>query len=129
MPKLRKRRLRRGVSKPPVLSVETCGASMIDAMTSPTGSDDYFADRLKDLRQRIVGKQACLSYAVGCTDAAVSFWESGKRIPHQGMIARILVALAQGGASDGVLSSLLRTWQQAKLGRTARAVQRVHRVY
>ena len=94
---------------------------MIDAMTSPVGSEDYFADRLKDLRQRIVGKQACLSYAVGCTDAAVSFWESGKRLPHQGMISRILLALADSGASATELSSLLRTWQKAKGVRTARA--------
>ena len=94
---------------------------MIDAMTSSIGSEDYFADRLKELRQRIVGKQACLSYAVGCTDAAVSFWESGKRLPHQGMICRILLALAQGGASASELSSLLHIWQKAKGVRTARA--------
>jgi hypothetical protein len=97
------------------------GVNMIGPRISSFDSDGYFAHRLKELRQRVVGKQACLSYAVGCTDAAVSFWESGKRLPHQGMIARILVALAQGGASGGELSSLLRTWQQAKLGRSARA--------
>jgi DNA-binding transcriptional regulator YiaG len=94
---------------------------MINAETSPFDSDSYFARRLKELRLRIVGKQACLSYAVGCTDAAVSFWESGKRLPHQGMISRILLALAESGASASELSSLLHTWRKERTGRGARA--------
>lgn len=88
---------------------------MIDNGTSPLASDGtYFADRLKELRRRLVGKQLCLSCAVGCTDAAVSFWESGKRLPQPDTLSRILDALAQGGASPGELSTLHNSWQKAK---------------
>jgi len=86
---------------------------MID--TIPLATDSYyFADRLKELRRRLVGKQLCLSCAVGCTDAAVSFWESGKRLPQQDTLSRILDALAQGGASQSELSNLHSSWEQAK---------------
>jgi hypothetical protein len=75
---------------------------------------NYFADRLRLLRQRLVGKQMCLSCAVGCTDAAVSFWESGKRVPEEDRLSRILEALAQRGASVGDLSKLRSSWEVAK---------------
>jgi transcriptional regulator with XRE-family HTH domain len=94
---------------------------MIDAIRTPLDSESYFADRLKELRQRLVGKQLCLSCAVGCTDAAVSFWESGKRLPQQGTLSRILEALARGGASPTELSSLHHSWQRARVTRSARA--------
>ena len=55
---------------------------------------------VRDLRQRFVGKQLCLSHAVGCTVAAVSFWESGKRLPQRSTLSRILHALAHEGASS-----------------------------
>ena len=94
---------------------------MIDAMTSQLDRDTYyFADRLKELRRRLVGKQLCLSCAVGCTDAAVSFWESGKRLPQQDTLSRILDALAQGGASASELSTLHSSWQKAKASANAR---------
>ena len=88
---------------------------MIDVISSPLARDSYyFADRLKELRRRLVGKQLCLSCAVGCTDAAVSFWESGKRLPQPGALSRILDALAQGGASVTELSNLHHSWQEAR---------------
>ena len=94
---------------------------MIDAMSSHLSPESYFADRLKELRQRLVGKQLCLSSAVGCTDAAVSFWESGKRLPQQGTLSRILSALAQDGASAAELSNLHHSWQKARVIRSTRA--------
>jgi hypothetical protein len=99
---------------------------MIDAIPSSSRESDipYFADRLKELRQRIVGKQLCLSCAVGCTDAAVSFWESGKRLPQQDSFSRILAALAEGGASASELSTLRRSWVQAKRDGTCRPPMR-----
>ena len=87
---------------------------MFDAIDAPPSSAPYFADRLKELRQRLVGKQLCMSFAVGCTDAAVSFWETGKRLPARGSLFRILDVLAQGGASPNELASLLRSWTRAK---------------
>src|SRR5882724_8398645 len=72
--------------------------------------DRAFACLLKDLRRRVVGKQLALSSAVGCTEAAVSFWESGKRLPIRAMFTRILVALATGGASRAELEGLRECW-------------------
>ncbi len=94
---------------------------VIDAFASSTVPEfSYFAHQLRELRRRLVGKQLCLSWAVGCTDAAVSFWESGKRLPQQGTLSRILAALAREGASDSDLSTLKQTWQQARTTRTTR---------
>jgi transcriptional regulator with XRE-family HTH domain len=77
-------------------------------------SSSYFADRLRELRQRVIGKQLCLSCAIGCTDAAVSFWESGKRLPQLESLSRILDALARGGASPTELSGLHHSWEKAR---------------
>jgi hypothetical protein len=87
---------------------------MIDTVTPLAPDSYYFADRLKELRRRLVGKQLCLSCAVGCTDAAVSFWESGKRLPQQDALSRILDALAQSGASQSELSNLHHSWKKAR---------------
>jgi hypothetical protein len=91
----------------------------------PLGSNSvYFAHHLKELRQRLVGKQLCLSWAVGCSDAAVSFWESGKRIPNRGTLSRILGALAEGGASSSELSNLHDSWRRARTVKRSAAVRR-----
>jgi len=97
---------------------------MIDAMSSHLRPESYFADRLKELRQRLVGKQLCLSCAVGCTDAAVSFWESGKRLPQQGTFSRILDVLAKVGASATELSNLHHSWQKARVTRSTRPTEK-----
>jgi len=72
-----------------------------------------FADRLRYLRLRFVGKQLCLSQAIGCSDAAVSFWESGKRLPQPRTFYRILNELAHEGASRAELSNLRASWVEA----------------
>ena len=77
----------------------------------------HFADRLKYLRQRFLGKQLCLSHAVGCSDAAVCFWESGKRLPNPRTLYRILDVLAHEGVSTAELSHLRASWREAITGR------------
>ena len=77
----------------------------------------YFADRLRYLRLRFLGKQLCLSHAIGCTDAAVSFWGSGKRLPQARTFYRILDALAHEGVSPSELSHLHASWREASLAR------------
>src|SRR5260221_3388053 len=116
-------RRRRALSSPRAAPLSNaCGATMmIDALTSPTVPEfSYFAHQLRELRRRLIGKQLCLSWAVGCTDAAVSFWESGKRLPQQGTLSRILAALEREGATDSDLSNLKQTWHQARTTRTSR---------
>jgi len=99
--------------------VNTLSAASLAAGT-PSRGPRYFADRLRDLRQRFVGKQLGLSYAVGCTIAAVSFWESGKRLPQRSTLSRILNALAREGASNDELTHLRASWKQAAITRSHR---------
>jgi hypothetical protein len=94
---------------------------MFDISNGELDETSYFADYLRDLRRRLVGKQLCMSCAVGCTDAAVSFWETGKRLPDQSSLSRILSALADGGASPSELSRLRHSWTQAKVTRSGRS--------
>ena len=96
---------------------------MFDAINNDFSPTTYFADRLRELRQRLVGKQLCMSCAVGCTDAAVSFWETGKRLPDRTSLSRILLALAEGGASPSELSHLRSSWTRARVTRAARFVR------
>jgi DNA-binding transcriptional regulator YiaG len=76
-----------------------------------------FASQFRDLRRRVGGKQVWLACAIGCTDAAVSFWETGKRIPQAVMLSRVVEALAQAGAPAYELARLKETWAEAQLGR------------
>ena len=83
--------------------------------TAVHGDRCYFAELLKQLRRRIIGKQTCLSRALGCTDAAVSLRESGRRLPKQSTLARIVDVLARSGASAIDLDDLQSRWQATKL--------------
>lgn len=69
-----------------------------------------FACHLKQIRQRLCGKQVWLSHAIGCSDAAISLWESGARLPNPRSLYQILTALTQNGASTSELLALRRTW-------------------
>ena len=69
-----------------------------------------FASCLKQVRQKLAGKQAWLSQEVGCSDAAISFWESGGRLPNQQNLCRILAAVARGGATTPELLALRSAW-------------------
>jgi len=71
-----------------------------------------FPGALKTLRQRLVGKQTVLSYAIGCTDAAVSFWEAGRRLPGERMMERIVSVLRFHGGDAGELDELVQQWRR-----------------
>jgi DNA-binding transcriptional regulator YiaG len=74
-----------------------------------------FASLMKALRVQCAVKQLCLAIAVGRTDAAVSMWESGKRVPGDRTLLCIIDALAEAGASKAHLAALAATWRKAKL--------------
>jgi len=82
-----------------------------------------FASCLKQVRQRLAGKQAWLSQEVGCSDAAISFWESGGRLPNQQNLCRILAAVARGGATTPELLSLRSAWHQEMSKRSLSRVE------
>jgi transcriptional regulator with XRE-family HTH domain len=56
-------------------------------------------------------KQLLLSHAMGCSDAAISLWESGARLPTPDSLSRLLIAIAQSGASTAELLVLRSIWR------------------
>ena len=82
-----------------------------------------FASCLKQIRRRIAGKQAWLSQEVGCSDAAISFWESGGRLPNQQNLCRILAAVARGGATTPELLALRNAWHQEMTRRSLNRIE------
>ena len=84
----------------------TSGALPIE----PAERSPSFGEQLKMLRTRTWSKQAVLSSLLGCTDAAVSLWESGARLPRTGSMELLMKALADAGVSPLQLETLRQRW-------------------
>jgi DNA-binding transcriptional regulator YiaG len=106
--------------RPPAFNRPTEGDGDIGlASALPTGTLDdrsnglrpSFGARLRSIRQRAACKQAVISRAIGCTDAALSLWETGARLPTRRSMSRILVAFATYGASTEDLLALRGLWR------------------
>jgi transcriptional regulator with XRE-family HTH domain len=98
-----------------------------------TENERTFAGCLKRIRLAHHSKQVWLSCAVGCSDAAVSFWESGARVPSAKSMRRLLTALAEEGSPTSDLVELRRVWLDESTRRRVRpspaippAPKRVH---
>jgi DNA-binding XRE family transcriptional regulator len=76
--------------------------------------EPLLSHQLKELRKRFGGKQWWLAQAIGCTEAAVSLWENGKRTPQEQTLARIVHALTEAGASPGEAARLCDSWREAR---------------
>jgi DNA-binding XRE family transcriptional regulator len=64
---------------------------------------------LHRLRKRYIGKQLTLATSLGCTEAAISFWEHGRRLPLRTLLPRIVECFRGNGA----LATELEELQQA----------------
>ena len=73
-----------------------------------------FAHRLKGYRTTLFTKQSSLAQAIGCSEAAVSYWEAGRRLPQPRTLSRILAVLAHAGVSRAELVDLQRIWEGAR---------------
>jgi DNA-binding transcriptional regulator YiaG len=84
-------------------------------------NEETFAQTLRIFRKRLFGKQSALSADLNCTQAAVSQWEMGRRVPDSVTFNKILDAVGKAGA-DALELSVLRTawWREAvrRAGRT-----------
>jgi transcriptional regulator with XRE-family HTH domain len=85
--------------------------------TRPIDDEQRFAVCLRRVRLRLDTKQAWLAGAIGCTDAAVSLWESGARVPSSQSFGRLLTALAEMGVTTSDLLELRRLWVTECAGR------------
>ena len=85
-------------------------------------SHETFAACFKRIRIRLRAKQGWLANEIGCTDAAISLWESGTRLPRNATMRRIFQALERCGALPTELVALLVVWRNGhdKAGLTRR---------
>jgi helix-turn-helix protein len=82
-------------------------------VNGPTPRVHSFGRQLRSLRLRVNAKQLWLAREVGCSDAAVSFWETDRRFPHKAWIPRLLGAFRRSGARPDEIASLLNSWQKS----------------
>jgi transcriptional regulator with XRE-family HTH domain len=73
-----------------------------------------FGAALRELRLRMDIKQVSLSTAMGCSDAAISLWEAGTRLPRPRFLDGLLKELAAAGASPGELGAMRELWKQER---------------
>src|SRR3954452_12223136 len=83
-----------------------------------------FAHRFRALRTRLLVKQVTLSFHVRCTEAAISYWESGHRLPKRETIERIMSAFVACGATQSELDDLAGAWERAVMRRAVGSAQR-----
>jgi transcriptional regulator with XRE-family HTH domain len=81
-----------------------------------------FAEQLRTMRLRLFGKQLGMASRLGCTDAAISYWESGGRLPSPKLIARLIGCLEQAGARPEEISGLLLAYRESVFSRREREV-------
>jgi hypothetical protein len=82
-----------------------------------------FPEKLRAMRVRLFGKQLGAAVKLGCTEAAVSYWESGSRLPSPRLIGRLVECLEEAGATPEDVSELLVCYRHAVLARRERGLQ------
>ena len=78
-----------------------------------------FADVFRAMRIRLFGKQLGIAARLGCTDAAISYWESGSRLPSPRLIGKLVECLSQAGARPEEISELLIAYRRSVLARNS----------
>ena len=78
-----------------------------------------------NLRKQLVGKQSCLSRAgLRCTDAAISHWERGLRLPRPKTLRNAVDVLTELGATPDDIQQLMSAWTAEYLGKKSLARNR-----
>jgi transcriptional regulator with XRE-family HTH domain len=83
-----------------------------------------FGERFRRLRVAMGSKQMAMTSGVRCTDAAISHWELGKRLPSRRMIAGVLHTFLELGATPLDVDDLRALWQIERQSRTEGARRR-----
>lgn len=69
---------------------------------------------LHRLRRRYIGKQIALATSLGCTEAAISFWEHGRRLPLQALLPRIVECFRASGAPAIEIEELQQAYDRRR---------------
>lgn len=72
-----------------------------------------FGSVLHGLRVCYFGKQRCLAADVGCTEAAISFWESGRRLPSSHLLGLLVKRVRKAGATPVEVEELVTAYRAA----------------
>ena len=83
---------------------------------------DQFGTTLRRLRRTRLGKQLNLASNVGCSEAAISLWETGTRLPSASSLRRITEQLQKSGASVEELEELNVSYLSAVVSRVTAKV-------
>lgn len=86
---------------------------------------DTFGSILQRLRAVYFIKQQSLAMRVGCTEAAVSFWERNKRLPSSQRLAQLLTGIKEAGASSGEITELVTAYRTAVMERHERGLSHI----
>jgi hypothetical protein len=82
-----------------------------------------FPEKIKAMRLQLFGKQLGAAARLGCTDAAISYWESGSRLPSPKLMGRLVECLEQAGAVREDIAELLVSYRHSVLARRERGLQ------
>ena len=83
-------------------------------------ADASFGARFRRLRRALGSKQSVMSASgLCCTDAAISHWETGKRLPRARSMKRVLDAFAKLGATQVDIAMLYAAWSFERSARQA----------
>ncbi len=91
--------------------VEVASSNALRDAFEPESS---FGHCLRRARQTLDIKQVYLSAEIGCSDAAISFWERGHRVPTFSNVRRLLTALGAAGATAAEQLALREAWLRDK---------------
>jgi hypothetical protein len=77
-----------------------------------------FGDRFRLLRRELAGKQSVLvAEGLRCTDAAISLWETGQRLPSARMLESAIGVFERLGATSEDLARLELAWRAEQVDR------------
>ena len=89
-------------------------------------SQQRFGNQFRLLRRKLAGKQSMLvAEGLRCTDAAISLWERGQRLPSQRMLRRAISVFNRLGATAEEIEKLRAAWMTGRSNRRSRRSQPV----
>ena len=82
------------------------------ATHAPQDTETSFGGALRELRKRLRLKQILLAREIDCSEAAISHWESGARLPSAYSLGPTLRAFAAKGAATAEVLALRGLWRR-----------------
>ena len=88
--------------------------------TTGRNQADAFAAQFARLRRAYLGKQSVLADTLGYSEASVSLWEAGRRLPAYQTLGNLLALLRESGVPTCELVLLEASWRDVIVSRATR---------